>query len=52
MDSVMMKPTMWHVTMMVVIVVELVSGQKTVQNVCAMKEVNQYSTFHVSDFFL
>ena len=37
---VMMRPTMRDATMMVVIVVELVSTQNTVQNVCAIKEGN------------
>ena len=52
MDSVMMKSTMRDATMMVVTVVELVSTQKTVQNVCAMKKGNQCSTFHVSDLLM
>ena len=52
MDSVMMKPIMWHVTMMVVIAVELVLTQNTVQNVSAMKEGNQHVTSSVSDLFM
>ena len=49
MDIAMMEPIMLNATMMVVTVVELVSTLNTVQNVCAMKEVNQHLTFHVSD---
>ena len=44
-----MKPTMWTANMMVVTVVELVSTQNNVQNVCVMKKGNQRLTFHVSD---
>ena len=39
-----MKLIMRNATMMVVTVVELVSTQKTVQNVYVMKEGNQCST--------
>ena len=49
---VMMRPTMRDAAMMVVTVVELVSTQNTVQNVCAMKEGNQCSTFRVSDLLM
>ena len=51
MDSVMINPTMRGATMMVVTVVELVSTQNNVQNVCVMKEGNKHLIFHVNDFF-
>ena len=52
MDFVMMKLIMRNATMMAVTVVELVSTQNTVPNVCVMKEGNQCSTFHVSDLLM
>ena len=46
-----MNPIMRDASMMVVTVVELVSRQNNVENVCVMKEGNQQLTFHVRYFF-
>ena len=50
-DIVLIKTTMQNVYLLMVIAVEHVSTQNTVQNVCATKEENQLLIFHVSNFF-
>ena len=53
MDIVMMKLILRNATTIVVTVAELVLlTQNIVQNVYVTKEVNQWLTFHVSDFIM